>query len=103
MAYSSLQSDRHATLHALLLSGDVAAVEAIVSEMLPLLERLLSRSFRKATRDAIVDAVEDALIDYIARPQRFDPQHWLRAAACCQGRLEGIRVRCRRRQRDRLR
>jgi hypothetical protein len=74
MPDSSRRTDGHASLHALLLSGDATAGEAITVEMMPLLERWLRRSFRNAARDAIVDAVEDALIEYIARPQRFDPE-----------------------------
>lgn len=70
---SQIPSDREAALHAQLLQGDERAAEAIVVELRPRLEQSLRHSFRRASHDAIVDAVEDALLEYVRKPQSFDP------------------------------
>lgn len=60
-------------LHQRLLLQDAAAEEAVVIALRPSLIRMTRRAFADTPREAIVDAVHDALIDYIRRPQRFDP------------------------------
>jgi hypothetical protein len=89
--------DSYATLHARVVQGDELAAQTIVIELRPFLQRSLHRSFTAAPRDDIVDAVVDALVDYIRRPDRFDPSGAAShrafpkcsvargVAACCSG------------------
>jgi hypothetical protein len=49
------------------------ASNELARELLPSLMRGIARAVRSASRDDATDAVEDALLEYLARPGRFDP------------------------------
>jgi RNA polymerase sigma-70 factor (ECF subfamily) len=59
-------------LHARVVDGDRAALEAIAEDVLPRLRRELRRAFRRIADDALQDAAEDAVMDYARCPQDFD-------------------------------
>lgn len=62
-------------LHALVVTGNSRALEIIASELLKRLTPRLQRAFPRAARDGVIDAVEDAILDYAARPGRFQISH----------------------------
>jgi hypothetical protein len=59
-------------LHYRILRGVPDAVEQLAGKILRKLHRDLRLSFRSAPDDILMDAVEDAVLEYIARPHRFD-------------------------------
>jgi CheY-like chemotaxis protein len=53
--------------------GDDAAVDQILTALLPVLRQRLRAAFATAEDDWIHDAAVDALMEYRARPDRYDP------------------------------
>jgi DNA-directed RNA polymerase specialized sigma24 family protein len=59
-------------LHERLLGGELDVGEQLAAKLLPMLRGRLRTVFRTADYDVVNDAAEDALIEYFARPGRFD-------------------------------
>lgn len=92
-------------LHERAVRGDRLAVDQLATQLLSALQRRLRRRFPRAPDDSIVNAVEDALLDYAARPARFDPSrgvpleaYILRASTC--NLVDDLRAEHRRRARE---
>lgn len=64
--------DRLRMHHERAVSGDDTAAEWIVADLLPSLRQRLRPAFLKTPKDWIHDAVVDALLEYRARPARYD-------------------------------
>jgi CheY-like chemotaxis protein len=60
-------------LHLLALGGDRSAVERLASELLGVVTAALRKRWKTTQPDWISDAVSDALLDYLIRPERFEP------------------------------
>ncbi len=69
-------------------ADDHDAIEEVSSQLLDVVVRRLARRFPHAPNDLRIDATEDALLEYLARPERFDPSRmvpldgYLFCAAC---------------------
>lgn len=59
-------------LHLAVIDGDSAALEELAARVLLTLRRSLVRQFHAVPIDLINDGIEDAIIEYAARPFRFD-------------------------------
>lgn len=59
-------------LHERAVDGDQAAVDELVTALLPVLHRRLRRAFPSVPADLAADAATDAILDYVRSPGRFD-------------------------------
>src|SRR5205823_55085 len=60
-------------LHRKILAGSALAAERIAELLLPILNERTARRFPGLDEHLVSDAVTDALLNYLSRPQRFDP------------------------------
>ena len=61
-------------LHELMLKGDVTAPARVAEFFLPILSRKLAARSKKNVHPNMIDtAVADTLLDYLKRPEKFDP------------------------------
>lgn len=60
--------------HSLLLEGDPVAPSIISERIYPIMIRHLECKYQRVSRDLIVSAATDAMINYLKRPQQYDPQ-----------------------------
>ena len=65
-------------LHSLVLAGDEEAFEALAGALLTRLPYALRRHCHGLSHDLLAQAVEDALLEYLARPDRYDPSRGVR-------------------------
>jgi hypothetical protein len=59
-------------LHFAVIDGDSAALEELAARVLLTLRRSLVRQFHAVPLDLINDGIEDAILEYAAKPFRFD-------------------------------
>jgi len=60
-------------LHARLSHGDTSAVDELARRFIDALPKHLRRRYRRAPIDLVTDACEDAILNYLARPHKYDP------------------------------
>jgi RNA polymerase sigma-70 factor (ECF subfamily) len=60
-------------LHELMLKGDVTAPARVAEFFLPILSRKLAARSKNVHPNMIDTAVADTLLDYLKRPEKFDP------------------------------
>jgi DNA-binding response OmpR family regulator len=61
-----------ADLHDRVIAEDRAAVNELAQRLLQRMQPALQRAFPRAPSELIVNAIEDTILEYVARPTRFD-------------------------------